>query len=58
MSYKRISGLAQGKLVIVDVGNGIECSALKHELCHVILDTCLPPLSETEQHDVMLRIGV
>lgn len=57
-SFKRISGLAQGKLIIVDISNGFSNSALKHELCHVIFDICLPPLSEAEQHATMSRIGV
>jgi hypothetical protein len=58
MTFKRISGLAKGKMIIIDVGNGVQGSALKHELCHVILDSCFVPSSETEQHNIMTRIGV
>lgn len=57
-SYKRISGLALGKLIMIDISNGFENSALKHELCHVVLDVCFLSLSETEQHNIMLKIGV
>lgn len=56
-SYKKISGLARGKLIIVDIASGIQGSALAHELCHVILDCCSIFSSEVEQHQIINRFG-
>jgi len=57
-SYKKICGMAIGKLIVVDIKNGISHSALKHELCHIIFDSCSIFRTEQEQHDEMAKIGV
>lgn len=57
-TYSRIEGLASGKLIIVNISNGIETSALRHEIAHVVLSNCSASKSEEAQHEIMKQVGV
>ncbi len=58
MNYKKIAGIASGKIALVDISGGIPSSALRHELGHIILDSCHAARSEAEHHLILSGVGV
>lgn len=57
-SYKKLYGFASENAIVVDIGDGIEKSALRHELAHIILDKCSMIKGTSDQHVTMEDLGV
>lgn len=57
-NYKKISGITDGKTILVDISNGIIKSALGHELGHAILDSCSNYKTEVQQHEILSNISL